>query len=180
MLRFCGIKILIEEIICSLRGHGMPEEIIPDEIRKKYENTMQRAITKKIGSMTIIITEDTYDKALTAFNFGVAGVEMGMKVQIFFTARGINIMKKSYKPRRARWGEAPVAWKESSIKRNGGVVLAELMYQARDMGVHFYACYTTMISSGLKEAMLLDNVKVIRMAEFLGLTLESDIQLFIS
>jgi predicted peroxiredoxin len=37
-----------------------------------------------------------------------------------------------------------------------------------------------MISSGLKEAMLLDNVKVIRMAEFLGLTLESDIQLFIS
>ena len=96
---------------------------------------MQRAITKKIGSMTIIITEDTYDKALTAFNFGVAGVEMGMKVQIFFTSRGINIMKKSYKPRRARWGEAPVAWKESSIKRNGGVVLAELMYQARDMGV---------------------------------------------
>lgn len=158
----------------------MPEEIIPADIRKEYEKTMQRAITKKIGSMTVIITEDTYDKALTAFNFGVAGVEMGMKVELFFTARGINILKKAYKPRRARWGEAPIAWKESSIKRNGGVVLAELMYQARDMGVHFYACYTTMISSGLKEAMLLDNVKVIRMAEFLGLALESDIQLVIS
>jgi predicted peroxiredoxin len=158
----------------------MPEELIPEEIRKEYEKTMQRAITKKIGTITIIVIEDTYDKALTAFNFGVAGVEMGMKVSIFFTSRGINIIKKAYKPRRARWGEAPIIWKETSIKRKGGIVLAELMYQARDMGVHFYACYTSMISAGLKEAMLLENVKVIRMAEFLGLALESDIQLVIS
>jgi predicted peroxiredoxin len=158
----------------------MPKEVIPEEIRKEYEKTMQRAITKKIGTMTIIITEDTYDKALTAFNFGVTGVEMGMNVSIFFTSRGINIIKKAYKPRRARWGEAPIAWKESSIKRRGGIVLAELMYQARDMGAHFYACYTSMVSAGLKETMLLENIKVIRMAEFLGLALESDIQLVIS
>jgi predicted peroxiredoxin len=158
----------------------MPDEEISEGIRKEYEKTMQRAITKKIGTMTIIVIEDTYDKALTAFNFGVAGVEMGMKVSIYFTSRGINIIKKAYKPRRARWGEAPIIWKETSIKRKGGIVLAELMYQARDMGVHFYACYTSMISAGLKEAMLLENVKVIRMAEFLGLALESDIQLVIS
>jgi predicted peroxiredoxin len=158
----------------------MSEEAIPEEIRKEYEKTMQRAISKKIGTITIIVMEDTYDKALTAFNFGVAGVEMGMKVSIFFTSRGINIVKKAYKPRRARWGEAPIIWKETSIKQRGGIVLAELMYQARDMGAHFYACYTSMISTGLKEAMLLENVKVIRMAEFLGLALESDIQLVIS
>jgi predicted peroxiredoxin len=158
----------------------MPEEVTLEEIRKEYEKTMQRAISKKIGTMTIIVMEDTYDKALTAFNFGVAGVEMGIKVSIFFTSRGINIIKKAYKPRRARWGEAPIIWKETSIKRRGGVVLAELMYQARDMGAHFYACYTSMISTGLKETMLLENVKVIRMAEFLGLALESDIQLVIS
>jgi predicted peroxiredoxin len=158
----------------------MAEELIPEEIRKEYEKTMQRAISKKVGTMTIIVMEDTYDKALTAFNFGVTGVEMGINVSIFFTSRGINIIKKAYKPRRARWGEAPIIWKETSIKRRGGVVLAELMYQARDMGAHFYACYTSMISTGLKEAMLLENVKVIRMAEFLGLALESDIQLVIS
>jgi len=158
----------------------MPEEVILEEIRKEYEKTMQRAISKKIGTMTIIVMEDTYDKALTAFNFGVAGAVMGIKVSIFFTSRGINIIKKAYKPRRARWGEAPIIWKETSIKRRGGVVLAELMYQARDMGAHFYACYTSMISTGLKETMLLENVKVIRMAEFLGLALESDIQLVIS
>jgi predicted peroxiredoxin len=158
----------------------MPEEVILEEIRKEYEKTMQRAISKKIGTMTIIVMEDTYDKALTAFNFGVAGAEMGIKVSIFFTSRGINIIKKAYKPRRARWGEAPIIWKETSIKRRGGIVLAELMYQARDMGAHFYACYTSMISTGLKETMLLENVKVIRMAEFLGLALESDIQLVIS
>jgi len=158
----------------------MPEDPIPEEIRKEYEKTMQRAITKKIGTMTIIVMEDTYDKALTAFNLGVAGVEMGMKVSMFFTSRGINIVKKSYKPRRARWGEAPIAWKESSIKRRGGIVLAELMYQARDMGVHFFSCYTSMLSTGVKDSMLLDNVKVVRMAEFLGFALESEIQLVIS
>jgi predicted peroxiredoxin len=37
-----------------------------------------------------------------------------------------------------------------------------------------------MLSMGIKESMLLDNIKVIRMAEFLGLTLESEIQLVIS
>ncbi len=158
----------------------MPEDPIPEDIRKEYEKTMQRAITKKIGTMTIIVMEDTYDKALTAFNLGVAGVEMGMNVSIFFTGRGVNIVKKSYKPRRARWGEAPIAWKESSIKRRGGVVLAELMYQARDMGVHFHACYTSMLSMGIKESMLLENIKVIRMAEFLGLAVESEIHLVIS
>jgi len=158
----------------------MPEDPIPEDIRKEYEKTMQRAITKKIGTMTIIVMEDTYDKALTAFNLGVAGVEMGMNVSMFFTSRGVNIVKKSYKPRRARWGEAPIAWKESSIKRRGGIVLAELMYQARDMGVHFHACYTSMLSMGIKESMLLENIKVIRMAEFLGLAVESEIHLVIS
>jgi len=157
----------------------MPEEAMTEDIRKEYEKTMKRAITKRIGSMTIIVTEDTYDKALTAFNFGVAGVEMGMNVSMFFTSRGINIIKKAYKPRRARWGEAPIMWKETFIKRRGGSVLAQLMFQAKDMGTHFYACYTSMISTGLKEAMLLEDVKVIRMAEFLGIALESDIQLVI-
>jgi predicted peroxiredoxin len=157
----------------------MPEELIPVEIRKEYKKTMKRVINKKIGTMTIIVTEDTYDKALTAFNFGVAGIEMGMNVSMFFTSRGINIIKKAYKPRRARWGEAPIIWKETFIKRRGGSVLAQLMYQAKDMGIHFYACYTSMVSTGLKEVMLLENIKVIRMAEFLGLTIESDIQLVI-
>ena len=67
-------------------------------IRKKYEKTMKREIDKKVGSITIIVTEDTYDKALSAFNIAVGGVEMGMNVYMFFTARGINILNKAYKP----------------------------------------------------------------------------------
>lgn len=148
-------------------------------LRKEYEKTLERAVDKRLVTMSIIVTEDTYDKALTAFNLGVAAVEIGMTVSLFFTSRGINILKKSYKPRRARWGEAPIFLKEALINRRGGSVLAKLMYQAKDMGAHFYACYTSMISSGLKETMLLEHVKVIRMAEILGLVGESDIQLVI-
>ena len=99
---------------------------------------------------------------------------MGMKVHMFFTARGVNILKKAYKPRRARWGEAPIGWKETFIKKRGGPILAQMMYQAKDMGVHLYVCYTSMVSTGLKENMFIGGVKVIRIAEFLELTMESD------
>jgi predicted peroxiredoxin len=147
--------------------------------RKEYEKTIKRQIEKNIHSMTIIVTEDTYDKALTAFNIGVSGVEMGLDVSLFFTSRGINILKKSYKPRRARWGEAPIGWKESSIKKHGGPILAELMYQAKDMGAKFYVCYTSMISTGLNEEMLIGDVKIMRMIEFLELALKADAQFVI-
>jgi len=153
---------------------------IKKKLRKQYEETMKRELTKKVGSLIIIVAEDTYDKALTAFNIGVAGIELGMKVIMFFTSRGANIVKKSYKPRRARWGEAPIGWKETFIKKRGGATLAHLMYQAKDMGVEFNVCYTSMVSMGIKEDMLLENVRVIRMSEFLGLSVGTDMQLVIS
>ena len=155
------------------------ENSIWREQRKEYERTMKREIKKKVGNLIVVVTEDTYDKALTAFNIGVGGVQMGMKVSMFFTSRGVNILKKSYKPRRARWGEAPIGWKETFIKKRGGPILANLMYQAKDMGVKLYVCYTSMISGGVKEEMLIGNVKVIRMPEFLELALESDAQFVI-
>ena len=142
--------------------------------REEYKETMKRDIEKKIGSITVILTEDTYDKALTAFNIAVGAIEMGVTVYMFFTSRGVNVLKKSYKPRRSRWGEAPIGWKESSIKKRGGPILAHLMFQAKDMGVKFYVCYTSMISMGLTEKELLENLSVVRMFEFLGLTINTD------
>ena len=149
------------------------------KIRELYEKTMKRELKEKIGSITIVITEDTYDKALTAFNIGVAGAELGIKVCMFFTSRGVNIIKKAYKPRRARWGEAPIGWKETFIKKRGGAILANLMYQAKDMGVDLYCCFTSMISTGLKEEMLISDVKILRMSEFLEIATESDTQFVI-
>jgi len=144
--------------------------------RKEYKETMKREIEKKIGSITIILTEDAYDKALTAFNIAVGAVEIGIAVNMFFTSRGVNVLKKSYKPRRSRWGEAPIGWKEAYIKKRGGPILAHLMYQSKDMGVKFYVCYSSMISMGLTEKELLADVSVIRMYEFLGLTINTDSQ----
>jgi predicted peroxiredoxin len=150
-----------------------------DLARKQYKKTLNRKLNKKVGTLTVIVTEDTYDKALTAFNISVAAIEMGMYVSMFFTSRGINILKTSYKPRRARWGEAPIGWKETYIRKRGGPVLAQLMYQAKDMGVHLYVCYTSMISTGLNEKMFITGVKTIRMAEFLQKVIESDSQIVI-
>jgi len=152
----------------------MPEKKIQKELREQYKKTMKRDINKKVGTITIIITEDTYDKAITAFNFAVSAIEMGIKVNMFFTARGINILRKSYKPRRAKWGEAPIGWKESFIKRRGGATLAQLMYQAKDMGVQINMCYTSMISTGLQEKMFINGIEILTMPEFLQSAIETD------
>ena len=146
-------------------------------LREQYQQTMQRSINTKKQSITIITTEDTYDKAISAFNFAVAAVEMGMSVSMFFTARGVNIVKKTYKPRRAKWGEAPIGWKESFIKRRGGATLAQLMYQAKDMGVQMQVCYTSMISMGIHEQSLIDGISVKRMPEFLQSSMQTDTHL---
>jgi predicted peroxiredoxin len=150
-----------------------------DTTRHAYIKTMDRDVKRKVGSLTIIVIEDTYDKALTAFNIGVAGVEMGMNISMFFTARGINVLKKAYKPRRSRWGEAPIGWKETYIRRRGGPTLSQLMYQAKDMGVELLACYTSMVSTGLKEQHFISGVRVVRMVEFLEFVVQSDSQIVI-
>ncbi len=149
------------------------------DTRHAYIKTMDRDVKKKVGTLTIVVIEDTYDKALTAFNIAVAAVEMGMNVSMFFTARGINILKKAYKPRRSRWGEAPIGWKETFIRRRGGPTLSQLMYQAKDMGVELLACYTSMLSTGLKEQNFITGIRVIRMVEFLELAVHSDTQFVI-
>ncbi len=157
----------------------MTKKNIKKEIRDQYKKTMDRTISKKVGTLAIIITEDTYDKALTAFNIAVVAIEMGIKVNMFFTARGVNILKKSYKPRRAKWGEAPIGWKETYIKRRGGVTLGQLMYQANDLGIIMSLCYSSMVSMGLHEQMFLKGIKIISMPEFLQSAIETDAHLLI-
>ena len=154
----------------------MVEDEKDTQIRDEYIKTMARDTERKVGSIAIILTEDNYDKALTAFNIAVGAVEMGMTVHMFFTARGVNVLRKSYKPRRARWGEAPIGWKEAYIKKRGGPILAHLMYQAKDMGVNLHACYTSMISMELLEKDLLSEVKTTRVSEFIELSIETDAQ----
>ena len=149
------------------------------EPRGEYKKTMKRDLEKKVGSIIIILTEDSYDKALTAFNIAVGAVEMGMTVNMFFTSRGVNVLKRSYKPRRERWGEAPIVWKESYIKKRGGPILAQLMYQAKDMGAKLYVCYTSMISMNLMQEELISDIKPLRISEFLELSIETDSQFVI-
>jgi predicted peroxiredoxin len=170
-------KTMKREIITT--NDNSQREFSKQEPRKEYKKTMKREIKKKIGGITIILTEDSYDKALTAFNLAVGAIELGLTVHMFFTSRGVNVLKKSYKPRRSRWGEAPIGWKETYIRKRGGSILAHLMYQAKDMGVKFYICYTSMISMGLTEEDLLADIVVMRMYEFLGLSTETDSQFVI-
>ena len=65
------------------------------------------------------------------------------------------------------------------IKRRGGPVLAHLMYQAKDMGVNIYACYTSMVSMGLTENELIGDIRAIRMSEFLEMSVVTDSQFVI-
>jgi predicted peroxiredoxin len=53
------------------------------------------------------------------------------------------------------------------------------MYQAKDMGVNIYVCYTSMVSMGLTEKDLLGDIRAIRMSEFLEMSVVTDSQFVI-
>ncbi len=56
---------------------------------------------------------------------------------------------------------------------------SEMLKQAVDLGINFYACNTTMGLLGIKESDLMPGVKVLGAAAFLKMAGESKVNLFI-
>jgi peroxiredoxin family protein len=55
----------------------------------------------------------------------------------------------------------------------------EQLAMAKDLGVHLYACSTSMEMMGIKKEDLLDGVTMLGAAAFLDMGADSDMQLFL-
>ena len=154
--------------------------------------------------MTIIVFSGELDKALAAFNLANTGASMGMDVTMFFTFWGLGVIKKGSL---ARGNKGFMQWMMNVMKRGGadhlklsqlnmlgaGAItmkslmkkyrmpsLPESMALAKEQGVRFVACTTSMALMGLEESDFTEDVdEFAGAATYLSLASEGKVNLFI-
>jgi len=155
-------------------------------------------------SMTIIVFSGELDKALAAFNLANTGASMGMDVTMFFTFWGLGVVKKGSL---ARGSKGFMQWMMNIMKRGGadhlklsqlnmlgaGAItmkslmkkcrmpsLPESMALAKEQGVRFVACTTSIALMGLEEGDFTEDVdEFAGAATYLSLASEGKVNLFI-
>ena len=154
--------------------------------------------------MTIIVFSGEMDKALAAFNLAIGGATSGMEVTMFFTFWGLNVIKKnegSIKSKgimrkmlnfmnRGGAKRLPLSkfhmlgmgrWMMKKLMKDVNFPqVEELMAIAKEFGVKFIACTTSMGMMGItKEAFIPEVDSFVGVATYLAYARESKINLFI-
>jgi len=129
--------------------------------------------------LCMVVSEGTFDKAYMPLIMGTTAASMGTEVHVFYTFFGTGLLKKTAKPKLPGIYRLFTGMFQKKMKAVGIPSHDEMMQQAMDLGVNFYACSTTMGLMGIKESDLKKGVKVLGAAAFLKLASESKTTLFI-
>lgn len=154
--------------------------------------------------MTLIVYSGEMDKALVAFNLAIGGATSGMDVTMLFTFWGLNVIKKnegSIKSKgimrkmlnfmnRGGAKRLPLArfhmlgmgkWMLKKLMKDINFPqVEELIAIAKDLGVKFIACTTTMGMMGIsKDAFIPEVDSFAGVATYIALAKESKINLFV-
>ncbi|MHC4860996.1 MAG: DsrE/DsrF/DrsH-like family protein [Planctomycetota bacterium] len=153
---------------------------------------------------TIVLFSGDLDRALAAFNIATAAASMGVKVTIFFTFWGLNVIRGKKPRSRAKglmrkllrrmnkggagrlrlshldmWGVG--TWMMKLLMRSVNMPgIEELVRMAKGLGVKFIACTTTMAVMGIAREDLIDEVDELAGATaYTDEALDSKLNLFI-
>lgn len=154
--------------------------------------------------VTLIMYSGELDKALAAFNIAIGAASMGMEVSIFFTFWGLNVIKKNEGPIKSRGlmrrmlnfmnrggsERLPLSkfhmfglgkWMMKRLMIDSRIpTLEESISLAKEMGVKFIACTTTIGMMGLtKESFIPEVDRYAGVATYLEEARESKVNLFI-
>ena len=154
--------------------------------------------------VTLVVFSGEMDKALSAFNIAIGAASMGMEVSMFFTFWGLNIIKRnkgSIKSRgimrkmlnfmnRGGSKRLPLSrfhmlglgkWMMGKLMRDARFPsLDDLIAAAREAGVKFIACTTSMGIMGIsKEAFIPEVDSFAGVATYLAEAKEGKVNLFI-
>ncbi|MDD5312159.1 MAG: DsrE/DsrF/DrsH-like family protein [Dehalococcoidia bacterium] len=154
--------------------------------------------------MTLIMFSGEMDKVLAAFNIAIGGASSGMDVTMFFTFWGLNVIKKNegsikskgimrnmlnYMNRggakrlplsKFHMAGAGKAMMQRLMKDINFPQVDELMRIAKELGVKFIACTTTMGMMGItKDAFITEVDSFAGVATYIAVARESKINLFI-
>jgi peroxiredoxin family protein len=136
-------------------------------------------LTTMADKMCIVVSEGTFDKAYMPLIMGTTAASMGTEVNVFYTFFGTKLLKKTAKPKLPGMFRLFTGMFSKRMSKVGIPSHDEMIKQAMDMGVNFYACSTTMGLMGIKESDLKPGVKVLGAAAFLKMAGESKTTLFI-
>jgi peroxiredoxin family protein len=154
--------------------------------------------------VTLVMFSGDMDKALAAFNIAIGAASMGMEVSIFFTFWGLNIIKKNEGsiqskgimrkmlnlmnrggPRRLPLSKFDMfglgRWMMKRLmKDQNSPQVEEMISMAKDMGVKFIACTTSIGIMGItKEAFIPEVDTYAGVATYLAEAREGNVNLFI-
>jgi len=154
--------------------------------------------------VTLVVFSGELDKALAAFNIAIGAASSGMEVSMFFTFWGLNIIKKNQGSIRSRGimrkmlnfmnrggsKRLPLSkfhmfglgkWMMGRLMRDSKFPsLDEMIGLAREMGVKFMACTTSMGLMGIsREAFIPEVDSYCGVATYLSEAREAKVNLFI-
>ncbi len=154
--------------------------------------------------VTLVVFSSELDKALAAFNIAIGAASAGMEVSMFFTFWGLDIIKRSEGRIRSqgimrrmlnrmnRGGSKRLRLSKFHMMGAGTWMMKrlmkdvkfpqieELMAMAKEMGVKFIACTTSMGIMGIgKEAFIPEVDSFAGVATYLAEAEEAKVNLFI-
>ena len=155
-------------------------------------------------SVTIVVFSGDLDKAMAAFIIATSAASMGMKVNMFFTFWGLNVIKKqgglikgdTFMQKMMNimnYGHArKLAMSKFNFAGAGPIMLKQMMGNkkvpslkefidmASQLGVKFYPCEMSMTVMGLKQEDFIDECdEVIGAVSYLTDAKDSAVNLFI-
>jgi len=154
--------------------------------------------------VTLVMFSGDMDKALAAFNIAIGAASMGMEVSIFFTFWGLNVIKRNEGSiqskgimrkmlnlmNRGGSKRLPLSkfhmfglgkWMMKRLmKDQNSPQIEEMIAMAKDMGVKFIACTTSIGIMGIsKDAFITDVDSYAGVATYLAEAREGNVNLFI-
>jgi peroxiredoxin family protein len=161
-------------------------------------------VSDEAEKATIVVFSGELDRALAAFNIATTAASMGMEVTLFFTFWGLNVVTRE----KAAAGDKKALQKMMGLMNKGGArrlklsrlnmlgggkaamkklmkeyrmpSLEEMIPMAKELGVRFLACTTSMALMGLSENDFIPEVdEFVGAATYVEKAAESQINLFI-
>lgn len=129
--------------------------------------------------VVMVVSEGSFDKALMPLIIGTTAASMGMEVHVFYTFFGLKLLKKGVRPKLKGLMRPFTGMIQKKMKKLKVPGFDEMMQQAKDLGVNFYACSTSMVLLGVKETDLVDGVKVLGASAFLDIAAGSKASFFV-
>ena len=179
----------------------MTTTTIPDTTPEAALNDLRES---KPESVTIVCLSGDMDKAMAAFIIATGAASMGMKVTMFFTFWGLNVLRRKGGTSHAKdWLRrlfgmlnrggadtlplskfhfmgAGTSMMKKVMKQNKMPGIPELMETAQELGVRFIACTTTMGLLGVTKETLIDSVdQYAGVATYLAEAKHGSVNLFI-